>query len=249
MEIDGGRAELRIAHLYPDLLNIYADRGNIIALSRRCQWRGIRARVDGFGLGQEPKWDAYDIFYISGGQDREQNLVCRDLAGKAQGLIDAVEEDAVLLAICGGYQLLGDYYRAADGGTMEGVGLFRAHTTAGSGRLIGNVVIEASPGGVSMVLAGFENHAGRTCLDTGQRPLGRVLSGHGNNGNDGGEGIIYRNAVGTYLHGPLLPKNTAFTDFMLAQALRHRYGAEAELEPLDDTIEEEALRRAAALSP
>lgn len=237
--------EVRIAHLYPNLLNIYADRGNIIALQQRCRWRGIGVTVDEFSIGQEPDWHGYDFFYISGGQDREQNLVSADLALKGQGLKEAVESDAVLLAICGGYQLLGDYYRAADGSTIEGIGLFRAHTLAGNKRLIGNVVIESRLGGRTVMLAGFENHAGRTWLDSGQQPLGRVKTGNGNNAQDGTEGIIYRNAIGTYLHGPLLPKNTAFTDHLLARSLEHHHGGEVELEPLDDIIEEEA--RAVAL--
>lgn len=237
--------EMRIAHLYPNLLNIYADRGNIIALRQRCLWRGIEVRVDEFTIGDEPDWGEYNFFYISGGQDREQNLVCRDLSLKGDGLKDAVEADAVLLSICGGYQLLGDYYRAIDGGTMAGIGLFHAHTLAGRKRLIGNVVIESRLGDRSVILAGFENHAGRTYLDSGQQPLGRVKTGNGNNSEDGGEGIVYRNAFGTYMHGPLLPKNTAFTDFLIRKALEHHHGGDVRLEPLDDSVEEEA--RAVAL--
>lgn len=239
--------KLRIAHLYPDLLNIYADRGNIIALRRRCRWRGIDVVVDGFTLGEEPAWSDYDFFYLSGGQDREQNLVCGDLQQKGAGLKEAVESGAVLLSICGGYQLLGEYYRAADGGTMAGVGLFRARTVAGRDRCIGNVVIETTVTGSPLRLAGFENHAGRTWLDEGQEPLGRVITGHGNNDQDGGEGIIYRNAIGTYLHGPLLPKNTAFTDHLLRLALEHRYGEGVALAPLDDSLEEAARRAALSL--
>lgn len=237
--------EIRIAHLYPNLLNIYADRGNIIALRQRCLWRGIDVAVDEFSIGEEPAWDAYDLFYISGGQDREQNMVCRDLLLKGAGLKEAIEADAVLLAICGGYQLLGDYYKAADGTTIEGIGLFRAHTLAGRKRLIGNVVIQSRLGGRTMMLAGFENHGGRTWLDNGQRPLGQVQTGFGNNSEDDGEGIIYRNAIGTYMHGPLLPKNTAFTDYLLTKGLEHRHSGEIKLEPLDDFVEEEA--RAVAL--
>ncbi len=227
--------ELRISHLYPDLLNIYADRGNIITLVRRCRWRGIAVRVEGFGLGEEPDWHAYDFFYISGGQDREQNLVCRDLAAKGAGLVEAVQAGAVLLAICGGYQLLGEYYRDAGGGELEGVGLFSAHTIAGEGRFIGNEVIETEFTGAPLRIAGFENHGGRTWLGEDTRPLGRVIRGHGNNGEDGGEGAVRGNAVGTYLHGPLLPKNTAFTDELIRRALAHA-GADTELAPLDDAI-------------
>ncbi len=233
--------EVRIAHLYPNLLNIYADRGNITALRQRCIWRHIDVSIHEFTLGEEPDWDAYDLFYISGGQDREQNLVCSDLSLKSSGLKDAVEGDAVLLSICGGYQLLGDYYRAADGNTIEGIGLFRARTIAGSKRLIGNVVIESLLDGGRLSLAGFENHAGRTYLDHGQEPLGRVVTGYGNNSEDGGEGIVYRNAIGTYMHGPLLPKNTAFADYLLRKALEHHHGEPVELESLDDSVEAHAL--------
>lgn len=235
--------ELRIAHLYPDLMNIYADRGNIIALGRQCAWRGIDIRVDGFGPGDSPDWTGYDFFYLGGGQDRDQRLVCEDLRSKGSGLLEAIEAGAVLLSVCGGYQLLGDYYRTGDGGTMTGVGLFRAHTIAGSRRCIGNVVVRSDIGGRDLLLAGFENHAGKTYLEAGQKPLGRVITGHGNNSEDGTEGIIYRNAVGTYLHGPLLPKNAALTEYLLLQALRHRYGEGVEaLEPVDHTLEDEAHR-------
>lgn len=231
--------EVRIAHLYPSLMNIYADRGNIITLSQRCQWRGIGVRVDGFGPGEVPEWHAYDFFYLGGGQDREQQLVAHDLAAKGGGLIEAVEAGAALLAICGGYQLLGEYYRTALGDTMEGVGLFRAHTVAGNRRCIGNVVIESELEGAKLRLAGFENHSGKTFIAAGQRPLGRVVSGYGNNAQDGTEGIVYRGAIGTYMHGPLLPKNPALTDFLLRLALRRRHG-EVALASLDDSLEDAA---------
>ena len=236
--------EIRIAHLYPSLMNIYADRGNIIALTQRCSWRGIAVTVDEFGLGEAPGWSGYDFFYLGGGQDREQALVCQDLVLKGDGLAEAVEQDAVLLSVCGGYQLLGDYYRTGAGETMAGLGLFKAHTIAGERRFIGNVVIESQLGGQSMKLVGFENHSGRTYLDEGQLPLGRVISGFGNNSEDGTEGIVYRNAIGTYLHGPLLPKNASLTDFLLLQSLRHRYGPEAALPPLESAMEDAAQQAA-----
>lgn len=238
--------EVRIAHLYASLMNIYADRGNIIALTQRCRWRGIEAVVGEFGLGEEPVWDEYDFFYLGGGQDREQQLVCRDLAGIGKGLVAAVEEGAALLAICGGYQLLGEYYRTAAGETMEGVGLFAAWTEAGQRRLIGNVVVEAElgSGGVRLKLAGFENHSGKTYLREGAQPLGRVISGFGNNAEDGTEGIIHKNAVGTYMHGPLLPKNAAFNDYLLKKALEWRYGAGVQLPQLDSRFEDAALKAA-----
>ncbi|MEK7817106.1 MAG: glutamine amidotransferase, partial [Actinomycetota bacterium] len=230
--------EVRIAYLYANLMNIYADRGNIIALERRCCWRGIETSVDEFGLGEMPAWADYDFFYLGGGQDREQRLVCSDLSDKGAGLVEAVEDGAVLLSICGGYQLLGDYYRTGSGETMEGVGLFKAHTVAGSRRLIGNVVVESEIEGLKLTLAGFENHSGKTYLDEGQKPLGRVVTGYGNNAGDRTEGIVYKNAIGTYLHGPLLPKNALFTDFLIEQALRRHYGTDVELEPLESNFED-----------
>lgn len=233
--------EIRIAHLYPDMMNIYADRGNIIALGRHCSWRGIELSVDGFGLGESLNWPDYDFFYLGGGQDRDQQLVADDLRRGSAGLTEAVEGGAALLAVCGGYQLLGEYYRTAGGERMEGVGLFKAHTIAGRKRCIGNVVVESWLGGERMVLAGFENHAGKTYLAAGQQPLGRVISGYGNNSEDKTEGIVYRNAIGTYLHGPLLPKNPDLAEHLVYQALVHRYGKGVEeLSPIDHTLEDEA---------
>ncbi|MFA5802373.1 MAG: glutamine amidotransferase [Thermoleophilia bacterium] len=236
--------EVRIAHLYPTLMNIYADRGNIITLVQQCRWRGIDVRVEEFGLDEVPDWKAFDFFYLGGGQDREQQLVCRDLAIKGAGLREAVEEGAVLLSVCGGYQLLGDYYRTAAGETMDGIGLFNAHTVAGDRRCIGNVIVESEIGGRRLTLVGFENHSGKTYLDEGQKPLGRVVSGYGNNAEDGGEGIVYRNAIGTYMHGPLLPKNAGLTDHVLEQSLRHHHGKSAELPPLEHDFEDAAHQAA-----
>lgn len=233
--------ELRVAHLYPNMMNIYADRGNIIALERHCAWRDIGCSVSGFGLGEDIDWSAHDFFYLGGGQDRDQRLVSEDLRQKGAGLVEAVEGGAVVLSVCGGYQLLGDYYMAGEGERMDGVGLFGAHTIAGSRRCIGNVVVESEIGGSRMVLAGFENHAGKTYLDPGERPLGRVISGFGNNSEDGTEGIIYRNAIGTYLHGPLLPKNPGLAEYLVLEALRYRYGPDVEpLSPIDHALEDEA---------
>jgi CobQ-like glutamine amidotransferase family enzyme len=233
--------EIRVAHLYPNMMNIYADRGNIIALSRHCSWRGIGIRVDGFSLGQDVDWPRYDFFYLGGGQDRDQHLVCRDLREKGTGLPQAIDAGAALLAVCGGYQLLGDYYRTGAGETMQGVGLFKAHTVAGEKRCIGNVVVRSDIAGMNLMLAGFENHAGKTYLDAGQKPLGSVVSGYGNNSEDGTEGIVYKNAVGTYLHGPLLPKNVALAEHLLMRALQHRYGEDVEpLSPIDHRLEDEA---------
>lgn len=236
--------EIRICHLYPDLLNLYGDRGNIIALRRRAGWRGIGVTVASVGVGDRPGFDACDLAFIGGGQDREQSLIAEDFArGKREALAEAVEAGMALLAVCGGYQLLGRYYRTAAGEEMPGVGLFDLWTEAGSRRIIGNVVVETDLwGDAPRTLVGFENHSGRTFLGPGCRPLGRVVLGGGNNGADGYEGAVHRNAVGTYLHGSLLPKNPRLADWLLARALERRYGAgaAAALVPLDDAAEARA---------
>jgi hypothetical protein len=240
--------QIRLAHLYPDLLNIYADRGNILCLQRQCEWRGIDFIVDGFGAGQTPAWSDYDLIYLGGGQDRDQKLIFEDLLEKGKGLAEAVEAGGLLLGVCGGYQLLGRYYRTAAGETMEGVGLFDAHTEAGNRRLIGNVVIESEMDGQTIEIVGFENHSGKTYLAEGQQPFGRVTTGFGNNSEDGMEGIVYKNAIGTYLHGPLLPKNPALTDFLLQKCMQLRYGADARLAPLDHRLEHAAHEVAVRIS-
>lgn len=243
--------ELRLAHLYPKLMNIYGDRGNILCLACRCRDRGIDFRVDELELGHRLDPKRYDLIFIGGAQDREQQRVAADLAsGKGEALRQAVEEDTVVLAVCGGYQLLGRYYRPAQGDDLPGVGVFAAwtvHPGPGARRFIGNVVVQWEGG----TLVGFENHGGRTYLGEGAQPLARVVAGFGNNGADGSEGAIYRSAFGTYLHGSLLPKNPRFADHLLALALRRRYG-EVALPPIDDRLEEaahaEAVRLATARS-
>ena len=227
---------LRILHFYPDLMNIYGDRGNVIALVRRCLWRGIPVRVDELRLGEERDISSYDLFFIGGGQDREQILVCEDLRLRGDELRRAVEEGAALLSICGGYQLLGREFITWRGEVLPGISLFDARTEGGEKRFIGNVVVRSLLEGVGRTLVGFENHSGRTRLGPGARPLGKVICGYGNNGEDGTEGCVYKAAVGTYLHGSLLPKNPHLADWLILQALRHRYWVEG-LEPLDDTME------------
>jgi CobQ-like glutamine amidotransferase family enzyme len=230
-----------VGHLYPDYLNIYADRGNIAVLERRAAWRGHELEVRSLSLGEPVRLGEHDLLYVGGGQDREQALVTRDLAAKAQGVLDAVAEGAALLAVCGGYQLLGRSYRDFHGNDLPGIGLFPLETIAGDTRMIGDVLLgcELEPG-VRRTLAGFENHAGRTRLDPGATPLGRVVSGFGNDGESGWEGCRVGRAVGTYLHGPLLPRNPWFADWLLAQALGHRLGEPPELEPLEDELESQA---------
>jgi lipid II isoglutaminyl synthase (glutamine-hydrolysing) len=228
---------VRVGHLYPDYLNIYADRGNIAVLAQRAAWRGHELHVDEIGMDDQIVPGGHDLYYVGGGQDREQLLVAENLALKAQPLIDAVHGGAALLAVCGGYQLLGRGYKGFHGEEMPGVGLLPLETVAGERRMIGDVLLETELGPI----AGFENHAGRTYLDEGAEPLGRVVSGFGNDGRSGYEGCRLLRAIGTYLHGPLLPRNPQLADWLLAQALAHRSGGEApELGPLPDELEAQA---------
>jgi CobQ-like glutamine amidotransferase family enzyme len=230
---------IRVAHLYPDYLNIYADRGNIAVFSQRAAWRGHELAVEPVTLDDAFAPGAHDLIYIGGGQDREQALVARDLAARAEPVRTAVEDGAALLAVCGGYQLLGRGYTGLDGEDLPGIGLFPHVTVAGERRMIGDVLLDCSWAG--RTLAGFENHAGRTRLDPGAEPLGRVVSGFGNDGESGFEGCRVGRAVGTYLHGPLLPRNPWLADWLLEQALAHAQGSEPRpLEPLTDELEAEA---------
>jgi CobQ-like glutamine amidotransferase family enzyme len=239
--------ELRVLALYPEQMNIYADRGNIVFLQRRCEWRGIGFSYAGAGPGEAVDPVAHDLFYIGGGQDRDQKMVAADMvASKRDSLAAAVESGAALLAVCGGYQLLGHSYQL-DEETLPGLRLADVETVREPGpRLIGNVAIEVDLGAGPRVLAGFENHGGRTYLGAGVPPLGKVLEGHGNNGKDGFEGVRRHNLIGTYLHGPLLPKNAWLADHLIAQALQRRYGVRPELEPLDDALEDAAHASARA---
>ncbi len=234
--------ELRLGHLYPDQLNMYGDRGNIITLRQRCAWRGITLRHIVLDLDEPLHPQDFDMLFIGGGQDKEQDEVARDLREvKAGALREAVESDMPVLGVCGGYQLLAKFYRPAEGPELEGVGILDAwtiHKGKSVPRCIGNVALKWG----DKTLVGFENHGGRTYLGTGAQPLGRVLYGHGNNSEDHQEGCVYRNTFGTYLHGSLLPKNPHFADHLISLALRRRYGPEAEryMTPLDDAREWQA---------
>jgi lipid II isoglutaminyl synthase (glutamine-hydrolysing) len=230
-----------VGHLYPDYLNIYADRGNIAVLARRAAWRGHELEVRPLSVGDEVRPGDHDLLYVGGGQDREQALVAGDLATKAAGILEAVASGAVVLAVCGGYQLFGRSYRDLNGAVLPGIGLFPHETIAGTTRMIGDVLLECElEPGERRTLAGFENHAGRTLLDAGAEPLGRVIAGFGNDGESGREGCRVGRAVGTYLHGPLLPRNPWFADWLLAQALANRLGEPPELDPLPDDLEAQA---------
>jgi CobQ-like glutamine amidotransferase family enzyme len=243
---------LRVCALYPDLMNIYADRGNMLVLERRCEWRGIGFELEAASLGDCVDPDAHDLFYLGGGQDRDQQLCAYDLVEtKSDALHAAAARGALVLGVCGGYQLLGHSYHLGDE-EIPGVGLVDLRTVRSEGpRLIGNVAIEVdlpAAGGIDgpRVLAGFENHGGRTELGPGESPLGRVLRGYGNNGASGAEGVRRGTVIGTYLHGPLLPKNVWFADWLIATAL----GSIDPLAPLDDRLEaaaHEGARRAAGV--
>jgi CobQ-like glutamine amidotransferase family enzyme len=227
---------IRVAHLYPDYLNIYADRGNIAVFERRAALRGHALEITGVAPGDSLEPSAFDLIYVGGGQDREQALIAPDLAARGEAIRRAVDGGTALLAVCGGYQLLGRGYRGRDGSTMPGAGLFPHETVAGDRRLIGDVLLEVDLDGLLTTVAGFENHAGRTLLDAGATPLGRVVAGHGNDGTSGYEGCRVGAAIGTYLHGPLLPRNPALADWLLGRALVHAGGG-GELEPLGDELE------------
>lgn len=229
--------ELNIVHLYPDLLNLYGDKGNIACMQKRLEWRGIKANVirctnedNSLDIG------GADIVFIGGGSDREQKIVCELLLQKKKELAEYVESDGVLLAVCGGYQLLGKYYQTADA-RIEGLGILDIYTDSGKDRLIGNVVLKSDK--FDMPIVGFENHAGRTYIADYQ-PLGKVLYGHGNTGSTGYEGVVYKNVVATYLHGPLLPKNPRLCDMLLTAAMKRKYPQFDGLAPLEDSLEDAA---------
>ena len=238
---------VRVGHLYPEYLNIYADRGNIAVLTRRAALRGNELDIRAIGLGDKLDPGGYDLLYVGGGQDREQALIAPDLAAKGDAVRAAAERGVAILAVCGGYQLLGRGYLGRDGSFMPGVALFPHETIAGEVRMIGDVLLECElDPGMRRQLAGFENHAGRTQLDPGAEPLGRVVCGFGNDGASGAEGCRVRNAIGTYLHGPLLPRNPWLADWLIARALTHAGAGGPELlSPLADELEEEAFRVAA----
>jgi CobQ-like glutamine amidotransferase family enzyme len=242
--------ELRLLALYPEQMNIYADRGNVLFLQRRCQWRGIGFEHATAGPGEPINPDAHDLIYVGGGQDRDQRIVAADmLASKRDAIAAAVDDGAVVLAVCGGYQLLGHSYQL-DEERIPGLGLVDLETVREQGpRLIGNVAIEVDLGTGPRIIAGFENHGGRTRLGARAEPLGRVIEGFGNNGSDGFEGVHRANLFGTYIHGPLLPKNAWLADHLIALALARRLGSPPQLGPLDDGLENaahESARAAAA---
>lgn len=236
-----------MAHLYPDVMNIYGDRGNIIALRHRCEARGIGFELANVNLGDALDAADIDLFVIGGGQDREQRRIADDLVARGPAIREAIEGGAAALAVCGGFQLFAHRYVDHDGSVIPGIGVFDAetrHPGPVADRCIGDVILDTDVGEV----VGFENHGGRTYLGAGQRPFGTVRRGYGNNGGDGSEGAVVRNAYGTYLHGSVLPKNPGLADALILAALRHRYGPEATLGPLDEGAERAAHEAAAAVA-
>lgn len=240
--------ELRIGWLYGHEMNIYGDRGNVMSLARRAEWRGMPARIETIGLGEPLDASRFDLYFWGGGQDREQIAVSKDVQGaKGRDLKAAIEDGVPILAVCGGYQFLGHKYHPFEGDDLPGIGVMDVTSEAGHDRSIGNVVVDAGDLGT---LVGFENHSGKTWLGPGVRPLGRVRVGNGNNGRDGTEGARFLNAIGCYLHGALLPKNPRLSDWLIERALERKYGG-VDLSPLDDGLEWQAhdgvVARAVAL--
>ena len=232
--------KLKICHLYPDILNLYGDWGNIICMEERMQWRGIETEVTGISVGDALDYEAYDLFFIGGGQDFEQGVLLKDLAaGKAQQIRAAVEDEKVFLAICGGYQMLGAYYKTWDGQQCDFIGALDLYTVGHKERMIGNYMFQLDDSDEGLTVVGFENHSGKTFLGSKVRPMGKVLSGNGNNGQDGTEGARYKNVFASYSHGSLLPKNPKLADLILKTALLRKY-PNLTLEALDDTFENNA---------
>ena len=229
--------ELKICHMYPDVLNLYGDRGNVICMTKRLRWRGIDASVTKLPIGDSRSLAGFDLVFIGGGQDFEQQVLLSDLhRGKDREIKAAVEDGVTFLTICGGYQMLGSYYETFDGKRCDFIGALDLYTKGSPKRMIGNYKFRCSPSAGGSVVVGFENHSGKTWLGSGLEPLGKILSGFGNNGEDGSEGAHYKNVFGTYSHGPLLPKNPELCDLILKTALERKYGS-AELLPLDDGFE------------
>lgn len=229
---------LRICHLYPALLSVAGDRGNLFAIQRRCAWRGIGTEVTEVEVGTSVDFTQFDLILFHGGQDKEMDIAARDLKTKAESLREAVESDVATLAVCAGFQLLGHYYQPLNGPRLDGIGAIDIYSEGGERRFMNHIGLRCDfAEGGSKTLVGFENHSGRTTLGPGVQPLGMVLAGSGNNGEDGTEGARYRQVYATYLHGPVLPKNPWFTDHLIVQGLRHRYGDVLPLEPLEDDFE------------
>ena len=233
--------ELSIYHMYPDILNLYGDIGNVICLKKRCEWRGISVNIVNFGMdNRTQELNEGDIFFIGGCSDRGQNIVYSDFLRHKEQLKEIIENNVVVLAVCGGYQLLGKKYIDNNGREVPGMGIFKYSTVSGEGRLIGNIIIENQLNLSPETIVGFENHGGMTYSD--YDPLGLVKIGYGNNGEDGKEGLVYKNCIGTYLHGPILPKNPHLADHLILKALERKYEISS-LKELDDKFEQLAHKK------
>lgn len=235
--------KLNIAHLYPEMLNIYGDKGNVLAISKRLEWRGIDFEIHSINQGEKIDPEKYDIYFIGGGQDQQQIDVSKELQVNKGALSAAANDGAVFLAICGGYQLLGHYYQPHNADKLVGISILDAYTIAGNTRYIGNVTVKTDFL-IPNTLVGFENHSGLTYLEGNTVPIGQTIIGNGNNGKDKGEGARYKNVFGTYLHGSLLPKNPHFTDYLIELALERKYGHKIELSQIDDEFEKMAHQKA-----
>lgn len=234
--MENQKLKINIAHLYPKLLNIYGDWGNVLTIKRRCEWRGIEVNIDSIDINDAINTKRYDFYFLGGGQDQQQVTVSSELQKHKTELLNARDENAVFLAICGGYQLLGHYYQPHNAPKLLGIGLLDACAEAGDKRFIGNVTANCDfieP----QSLVGFENHSGLTYIQNETKPLAKISAGNGNNGADKTEGAHFANVFGTYLHGSLLPKNVHFADYLISLALEKRYKTKIELQELDDNIE------------
>lgn len=239
---------LKICHLYPTLMSVAADRGNLFSIEKRCKWRGIAVEVEHVYVKQTPDFTKYDLILFHGGADREMEVASQDIQTKASSLHEAAESNTVFLSVCAGFQLLGHYYKPFQGPELKGAGLLDLYTESGGTRFMTHMALECNFDETGQkVLVGYENHSGRTYLGSKAQPLGKVLAGWGNNGKDGFEGALYKNVFGSYLHGPLLPKNPWFTDLLILRALKRRYG-KVELPPLDDSTENAAHEAALKLA-
>lgn len=235
------RPVIRIGWLYPEYMNLYGDRGNIIVLEQRSRWHGLEPVVTKVTLGQKADFDQFDLLMIGGGQDREQSLIAEDfMKVKGNSLGEAIHDGLAVLAVCGGYQMLGKHFKTYKGEMIKYTGILDLWTEGSSDRLIGNVIVESDMFGSTKTLVGFENHSGKTYLGKGLKPFARVIKGNGNNGKDGVEGVLYKNTVGTYMHGSILPKNPHLADWLIQRALDRRYAGQVKLGTLSDELEEKA---------
>lgn len=235
------RPQIRIGWLYPEYMNLYGDRGNVIVLEQRSRWHGLDPVVTKVGLGEQADFRQFDLLMMGGGQDREQGLIAEDfLKVKGNSLGEAIHDGLAVLAVCGGYQMLGKYFKTHKGEKLTFTGILDLWTEGSDDRLIGNAIVESNLFGEKQTLVGFENHSGKTYLGSGLKPLGQVVRGFGNNGKDKTEGVVFKHCIGTYLHGSILPKNPHLADWLIQKAVERRYGSDVKLAPINDELEQKA---------